>query len=114
MCAVTTTGGCIKSFPSCVGLARHLIDEFGEHWYRYLKLINNEREPQGFQRKIKQSAAPNLEGSHNIIERLYCNGQTFVVLDAPHNGSCFYHSFSSMIREHLGGDAPSARALSNN
>lgn len=31
MCAVTATGGCNKSFPSHVGLARHLFDEYGEH-----------------------------------------------------------------------------------
>ena len=31
MCAVTATGGCTKSFPSHVGLARHLFDEYGEH-----------------------------------------------------------------------------------
>ena len=111
VCAATRTSGSIKSFPSHVGLARHLIDEFGEHWYRYLKLINNEREPQGFQCTIRQTAASNLEGSHNIIGRLFCNGQTFVALDAPHDGSCFYYSFSSMIRKHLGGDAPSVRSL---
>ena len=31
MCAVTATGGCNKSFPSHIGLARHLFDEYGEH-----------------------------------------------------------------------------------
>ena len=34
VCAVTRTGGCTKSFPSCIGLARYLTDEYGEHWYR--------------------------------------------------------------------------------
>ena len=111
VCAVTRTGGCTKSFPSCVGLARYLLNEYGEHWYRNVKLINNAGEPQGFQRPIRPSVAPDLEGSYNIIGRIMYNGQTFAVLDALHDGSCFYHSFSSMIREHLGGEAPSAKAL---
>ena len=98
-------------FPSRVGLARYLFDEYGEHWYRNVKLINSEGEPQGFQQPIRPSVAPDLEGSYNIIGRIMYNGQAFAVLDAPHDGSCFYHSFSSMIREHLGGEAPSATAL---
>ena len=53
VCAVTRTGGCTKSFSSRVVLAQHLIDEYGEHWYRYVKLINNDGEPQGFQRNIR-------------------------------------------------------------
>ena len=97
VCAVTRTGGCTKSFASRVGLARHLIDEYGEHWYRYGKLINNEGEPQGFRRNVRPSVAPDLDGSYNIIGRLVFNRQTFAVLDAPHDGSCFYHSLSSMI-----------------
>ena len=111
VCAVTRTGGCTKSFPSRVELARYLIDEYGEHWYRNVKLINNEGEPQGFQRTMRPSVAPDLVGSYNIIGRIVYNCQAYAALDAPHDGSCFYHSFSSMIREHLGGDAPSAKAL---
>ena len=111
VCAVTRTGGCTKSFPSRVGLAQYLIDEYGEHWYRNVKLINNDGEPQGFRTTMRPSVAPDLEGSYNIIGRLVFNGQTYAVLDAPHDGSCFYHSFSSMVREHLGGEAPSAMAL---
>ena len=84
-----------------------MFDEYGEHWYRYVKLINNKREPQEFQKKTRPSVAPDFEGSY-IIGRLNYNGQTFAVLDAPHDGSCFYYSFSSMIRELKGGEAPSA------
>ena len=104
VCAVTTTGGCTKSFPSCIGLARYLFDEYEEHWYRYVKLINNEGEPQEFQKKTRPSVAPNLEESCNIIGRLSYNGQTFTVLDAPHDGSCFYYSFQEL----KGGEALSA------
>ena len=111
VCAVTRTGGCTKSFPSRVGLARHIIDEYGEHWYRNVKLIDNDGEPQRFRIAMRPCVAPDLEGSYNIIGRLVYNGQTYAVLDAPHDGSCFYHSFSSMVREHLGADTPSARAL---
>ena len=93
VCAVTRTGGCTKSFPSRVGLARYLIDECGEHWYRNVKLINNDGEPQGLRTTMRPSVAPDLEGSYNIIGRLVFNGQTYAVLDAPHDGSCFYHSF---------------------
>ena len=107
MCAVTATDKCTKSFPSCVGLVRYLFDEYGEHWYRYVKLINNEGEPQEFQKKTRPSVAPDFEGSY-IIGRLSYNGQTFAVLDAPHDGSSFYYSFSSMIRELKGGEATSA------
>ena len=65
----------------------------------------------GFRTTMRPSVAPDLEGSYNIIGRLVFNGQIYAVLDAPHDGSCFYHSFPSMVREHLGGEAPSAMAL---
>ena len=60
---------------------------------------------------MRPSVAPDLEDSYNIIGRIVFNGQAFAVLDAPHDGSCFYHLFSSMIRELLGGEAPSVKAL---
>ena len=109
MCAVNATGGRTKSFPSHVGLARHFFDEYGEHWYRYVKLINDEGEPQQFWKKGTPSVAPdpNLEGSYNIIGCLTYNGQIYCVLGALHNGSCLYHLFSSMIWDLKGEDTPS-------
>ena len=89
----------------------HLFDEYGEHWHMYVKLINNEGEPQQFRSRGRPSVAPYLEGSYNIIGRLTYNSQTYAVLDAPHDGSCFYHSFSSMVRELKEGETLSARAL---
>ena len=76
-----------------------------------MKLIKNEGEPQQFRSRERPNVAPDLEGSYNIIGQLTYNSQTYAVLDAPHNGSCFYHSFSSMIRELKGGETPSARAF---
>ena len=104
VCAVTATGGYTKSFQSHIGLARYLFDEFGEHWYRYVKAVNNEGEPQPFRKKGRSSEAPDLEGSYQIIGRLRYNNQVYAALDTPHDGSCFYHSFSSMLRELKGGD----------
>ena len=77
VCAVTTTGGYTKSFQLHIGLARYLFDEFGEHWYRHVKAVNNEGEPQPFRKKGRPSVAPDLEGSYQVIGRLSYNNQVY-------------------------------------
>ena len=59
--AVRVSGGCKKAFPSRLGLARHIFDEYGEQWYCHVKTINDDGEPLPFQKdKRPPSIAPDL------------------------------------------------------
>ena len=70
-CAVRVSGGCTKGFPSRLGLARHIFDEYGEQWYRHVKTANDDGKPLPF-KKNKQSPriAPDLEGDYDVIRQL--------------------------------------------
>ena len=76
-----------------IGLTKHFLvsmESIGT------SICETDQQPQQFQKR-GPSEALDFEGSYSIIGCLTYNSQTYAVLDAPHDRSCFYHLFSSMI-----------------
>ena len=111
MCCINQEGHCTKTFSTRIELARHIYGKYGLAWERNIRVIDNGEEMIPLSKKVRVNEAPDLAGMYDVIGMLYVGLQRYMVHNAPRDGSCFYHSFSSMRQPILKEETPSARAI---
>ena len=111
LCCITNEGHCTKGYSSRRQLANHIYEKYGEMWDTNIKIVNNDGEMAPQRKKARPSIAPDMEGIYHDIGVFYVNNIRYTMFDAPRDGSCFYHSFSCILKPLLGTQCPSAGVI---
>ena len=82
-------------------LANHIKAKYGENWHKQLKRKDADGCLRPIVKKAKSSVAPDLKNQAYGLGFLCIGKERYWVYDSPRDESCYYHSFSAMIRPHL-------------
>ena len=100
---ILANGGITKGFPTRLELCKHLFGIYGSRWDKNV-MHTNQQGDKKMPNKRKNCAAPDIQGKANFIGQVSMGKELYAAYDMPHDGSCFYHAYSDMIRPHLGSE----------
>ena len=97
---ILASGGITKGFTTRLELCKHIFAKYGDRWDKNV-MYRTESGERKMPYKRKNCLAPDIQGHPHNIGQLCMGKETYAVYDAPHDGSCFYHAYSMMVRPHL-------------